>query len=72
MAVFRKAKMMARLEKQGITDIPEDAVKMMDILDGKEATTSCWRRQVCGEPVLWVSVESIPDGGAYVNEADCE
>ena len=67
---FSKAKMMARIEKAGMLDMVDDeAQKIMDNLDGQEATASCWERVVKGEPVLWVVGK---DGkGEYVNELDC-
>lgn len=71
MKVFRKEKMVARIIAEGRTDMltPEiDAI--MDKLDGREATDHCWRRQVLGEPVLYVVGRG--GTGTYVNEADCE
>ena len=68
---FSKQKMIDRLTREGRADmIDKQALEIMDRLDGKEATTSCWQRQVYGEPVLWVD---LGDGaGEYVNEFDCE
>ena len=45
-------------------------VKILDDLDGQPATASCWRRQVHGEPVMYVVGRS--GEGRYVHEDDCE
>lgn len=68
--VFSKAKMVERLTEEGRADmITEGILEIMDNLDGQEAISSCWRRQVHGEPVYWVVGK---DGnGEYVNEDDC-
>lgn len=68
---FSKQKMIDRVTREGRADmIDKQALEIMTKLDGKEATTSCWKRQVYGEPVLWVD---LGDGkGEYVNELDCE
>lgn len=67
---FSKERMIARIKKEGRADMINDAVlAIMNNLDGQEATTACWRRQVYGEPVLWCIGK---DGnGTIVNEADC-
>lgn len=67
---FSKQRMIDRVKKAGLGDrLTEDIIKTMDNLDGQEATASCWRRQVYGEPVLWVVGK---DGtGEYVSEEDC-
>ena len=67
---FSKDKMVARLTKAGLADqITPDVIKIMDNLNGQQATASCWLRVVHGEPVYWVVGK---DGhGEYVNEADC-
>ena len=69
--VFKKELMVARLKEQGMEDkITPEIEATMDNLDGCEATSSCWRRRVYDEPVLWVVGK---DGtGQYVNENDCE
>ena len=68
---FSKQKMIDRVTKEGNAYLIDDnIIKIMDNLDGCEASTSCWRRQVHDEPVLWVVGK---DGtGEYVNEDDCE
>lgn len=68
---FSKQKMIDRVTKEGKANMIDDEVlKIMDNLDGCQATISCWRRQVYDEPVLWVIGK---DGtGQYVNEDDCE
>lgn len=70
MARFSKEKMISRLKREGLADqITPDIEKIMDNLDGQEATSSCWRRQVYDEPVYWCVGK---DGkGEYVNENDC-
>lgn len=69
--VFKKSKMIARIEKEGRTDmLTPDVLEIMDNLDGQFANPSNWERQVYGEPVLWVVGKN--GEGEYVNEADCE
>ena len=69
--VFRKQRMIDRVTREGRADMINDTVlAIMDKLDGKKATTSCWKRQVYGEPVLWVDLGN--GEGEYVNELDCE
>lgn len=70
MYTFSKQKMLDRIKEEGrLNMVDAEAEKMMDNLDGCEATTSCWRRVVHQEPVMWVVGK---DGnGAYVNENDC-
>ena len=69
--VFSKQKMIDRITSEGRTDmITDEVVSIMDNLDGQEAVSNCWNRQVYGDPVLWVVGK---DGkGNYVNEDDCE
>lgn len=69
--VFRKEKMLKRLEEQGmLAAIDDKSREIMDDLDGQEATASCWQRVVYGEPILYVIGKS--GEGNYVNELDCE
>jgi hypothetical protein len=71
MKKFSKKLMMARLEKENrLSQVTSEAEAIMDDLDGQEAITSNWRRQVYGEPVYWVVGKS--GAGQYVAEADCE
>ena len=67
---FSKECMIARIKSEGRESMIDSTVlSIMDNLDGQEATTACWRRQVYGEPVLWCVGK---DGqGMIVNEADC-
>lgn len=67
---FSKAKMIARVVAEGRADmIDDEVIKIMDNLDGLEAHTNSWRRQVYGEPLLVVKGR---DGKTYdVNENDC-
>lgn len=71
MAKFKKELMMARVKREGLADrLDDEMLKIMDNLDGCDATASNWRRTVFGEPLLWVIGK---DGnGQYVNEKDCE
>lgn len=69
--VFKKEKMLDRIKREGRLDMVDDNVlSIMDNLDGQEAHTNSWRRQVYGEPVLIVKGKD----GTYcdVNELDCE
>ncbi len=67
---FSKEKMIERITNEGRADMIDDQIiAIMDNLDGRWASPSCWRRQVYDEPVLWVVGK---DGnGKYVNEDDC-
>ncbi len=67
---FCKDRMIARLTEEGRAEAITDGIlAIMDNLDGQEASASCWKRQVYGEPVLYVVGK---DGnGEYVNEVDC-
>ena len=68
---FSKQKMIDRVTREGRADmIDKQSLEIMTKLDGKEATTHCWRRRVYGEPVLWVDLGN--GEGEYVNEDDCE
>ena len=69
--VFKKAKMIERVTQAGKADmIDDEALKIMDNLDGQEVIASCWERVVKGAPVYWcVGKDGI---GNYVNENDCE
>lgn len=70
MSKFRKEMMVARLKAEGrANEITPEIEAIMDNLDEQEAFEGCWRRQVYGEPVLWVVGK---DGsGEYVSENDC-
>lgn len=67
---FSKQKMIERVTREGRADmIDAESLAIMDNLDGQEAHTNSWRRQVYGEPVL---VCTGKDGKVYnVNENDC-
>ena len=67
---FRKELMIERLTKEGRADmIDAEVLSIMDNLDGQEARTNSWRRQVYGEPILACLGK---DGRYYdVAEADC-
>ncbi len=47
-----------------------EIIKILDDLDGQPATASNWRRQVHGDPVMYVVGRS--GEGRYVSEDDCE
>ena len=67
---FSKQKMIERLTREGKADQIDDEIEaIMDNLDGQEASSSCWNRQVYGDPVLWVVGKN--GHGDYVNEEDC-
>ena len=67
---FRKDLMIARLTKEGLgSQITQEIIEIMDNLDGQDASESCWRRRVHGEPLLWVVGKN--GKGEYVNEMDC-
>lgn len=68
--VFKKERMVARLEREGRADLIDDEIRqIMDDLDGQEASTSCWNRRVYDEPVVLVVGKS--GKSHYVNENDC-
>lgn len=65
--IFKKEKMIARLVKEGrAKEITPDAVAVMDLLDGEEATTHCWENVVMDRNVAYV-----PKHDLYVNVDDC-
>ena len=67
---FVKERMIERVKAAGKEEmLTEDVMKIMDNLDGCEATTSCWLRQVRMEPVMWVVGKN--GEGEYVHEDDC-
>ena len=70
MKKFSKQRMIDRLKNEGLEDqITPEIIAIMDNLDGRNASASCWRRRVYDEPLLYVVGK---DGiGEYVNEADC-
>ncbi len=67
---FYKELMIKRLKDLGLEEqITPEVKKIMDNLDGQDASASCWLRVVKDEPVLYVIGK---DGkGEYVNETDC-
>lgn len=69
--VFRKAKMLERLEREGRTDnIDEHSKVIMDMLDGKEAEKNHFKALVEGIEVYYVTADN---GINYpVNKLDCE
>lgn len=69
--VFKKEKMLARIKAEGREEMVDGTVlAILENLDGQTANASNWRRQVYGEPVLWVVGKN--GEGEYVNEKDCE
>lgn len=85
--VFSKKRMIERLKKEGReAELTEEILKIMDVLDGRDAEDNCWRRVVYEEAVYFVT---FPNGhpptwldrevegkvgekrGEYVNEKDC-
>ena len=69
MKIFSKQKMMERLEKEGRAHlVDEDSVKIMDMLDGKEAVKNDFKALIYGELEYFVRV----NGENYaVNPNDC-
>ena len=72
MKVFKKEKMMARLNAQGrANEIDADSREIMDNLDGREVKCNLWRETVYGEANSWYCTDA--DGIQYpVNIDDCE
>ena len=70
MLVFSKEKMIERLKNEGrFSEIDDDIIEIMNNIDGQEARTNSWRRQVFDDAVLSVKGK---DGKYYdVNECDC-
>lgn len=67
--VFSKEYMKRRLVNDGVADIPQDVLDIMDNLDGQEVGTNSWQRVVMGKPVYTCTGK---DGKSYdVNEKDC-
>lgn len=68
---FSKAKMLARLEREGKLDAVDDSSKkIMDMLDGKEAEKNHFKALVEGMEVYYVKADN---GINYpVNKLDCE
>lgn len=67
---FSKAKMIARLEKEGRAHlIDEEAQKIMDELDGKEAIKNDFKALIHGVEEYFVRVG---DDSYPVNKLDCE
>lgn len=67
---FSKAKMLARLEKEGLSDLLNDEwIKIMDNIDGKEVVKNDFRAVVYGVEEYYVVHK-----GRYhtVNKLDCE
>ena len=69
--VFKKELMLKRIEAEGMMHlVGEKELAIMDNLDGQEACSANWNRQVNDAPVYSCTGK---DGKVYdVNEADCE
>ena len=67
---FSKAKMLARLEKEGrLNQVTDNIAKIMGQLDGKEAVKNNFKALVYDENEYMIKLE----GEWYsVNELDCE
>lgn len=62
MRVFSKQKMLARIEKEGLSHlVDEDTIKIMDTLDGKEVRKNDFKALVYDKLEYFVSV----DGKSY-------
>lgn len=70
--IFRKQKMIDRLEKEGrITEVQKEDYELMDKLDGRKANDYNYRSFVYGDNLSWI--EPFDDcEGAYVCTEDCE
>ena len=69
--VFRKDKMLRRLEADGRMNMVGNVeIAYMDNLDGCEVSSSCWDRQVRGLPVY--SCTGRDGKTLSVYEGDCE
>lgn len=70
---FNAQKMYDRLEREGRTNMirPEDR-DLIDKLNGRPATDNNWMHVVHGEPLAWIADDNFPDGGCFVNIADCD
>lgn len=68
--VFRKCKMLARLESEGRSHlVDEECQKIMDALDGKEVFKNNFKALIYGEEEYLVNV----NGKNYpVNKLDCD
>ena len=68
--VFRKAKMMKRLEEQGMLHLVDKrSIQIMDMLDGKEAKKNDFKALIYDEEEYYV----VAEGREYpVNKLDCE
>lgn len=69
--VFKKAKMLARIEKAGLLGMVDDeAISIMDKLDGREVKKNDFKALVYDQEEYYVTAE---DGTNYpVNINDCE
>lgn len=68
--VFRKSKMIARLEKEGKAHlIDEESKQIMDKLDGKEAIKNDFKALIYDVEEYYVHTV---DGDYPVNKLDCE
>lgn len=70
--IFRKSKMLARIEHNGLSHMIDEAtIKIMDSIDGKICQPNLWRQTVYGEVNAWYCTndagEQIP-----INPDDCE
>lgn len=70
--IFRKAKMLARIESEGKSDLLNSiTLGIMDRLDGRPAEPNRWRQTVYGESDAWCCTDET--GDQYpVNINDCE
>ena len=70
--IFRKAKMLARVEAEGKSDLLNDITRdIMDRLDGRPCEPNRWRQTVYGEKDAWFCTDAT--GLQYpVNINDCD
>ena len=70
--VFRAAKMLARLEKEGrMNEVDEKTRAFIMMLDGKEGTDYNYQSVVNDEPLVWIEADN-DQNGTYVNVMDCD
>lgn len=68
---FRKAKMLARLEKEGrMNEVTQADLDLMTELDGLKGSDYNWRSFVYGDNLVWI--ERDGKNGAYVCAEDCD
>lgn len=76
--VFRKAKMLERLKKEGrMSEVTEKDLEVMVLLDGKSGSDYNWQSFVNGKDLVWIDADDEMRAagfkdGAYVALEDCD